>query len=46
LQELRAKMPFADLSRFEQNPDMTAISDLFTVDMIARYIEGKLVTKN
>ena len=42
LAELRAKMPFADLSRFEQNPEVSAISDLFTVDMITRYIQGKL----
>src|ERR671933_534855 len=42
LAELRARMPFADLSKFEQNPEVAAISDLFTVDMITRYIEGKL----
>src|SRR5713101_4788344 len=41
LEELRAKMPFADLSKFEGNPEVTAISDLFTVEMITRYIEGK-----
>ena len=42
LAELRARMPFADLSTFEQNPELSAISDLFTVDMIARYIQTKL----
>ena len=42
LKELREKMPFADIAKFEKNPDMTSISDLFTVDMIAKYIEGKL----
>src|SRR5580693_2123056 len=31
LKELRDKMPFADLSKFEQNPELTALSDLFTV---------------
>jgi len=45
LDELRQKMPFADISKFEKNPDLTALSDLFTVDMITKYIEGKLVTK-
>ncbi len=45
LKELREKMPFADIGKFERNPDMTAISDLFTVDMIAKYIEGKLGSK-
>jgi acyl carrier protein len=42
LDELRQKIPFADISRFEKNPEMTAISDLFTVEMITKYIEGKL----
>src|SRR5436189_6010614 len=31
LRELREKMPFADISKFEKNPEVTAISDLFTV---------------
>src|SRR5207245_7093398 len=42
LTELRERMPFADLTKFEKNPDLAAISDLFTVDMITRYIQGKL----
>ena len=42
LAELRTRMPFADLSKFEQNPELSKISDLFTVEMITRYIEGKL----
>jgi acyl carrier protein len=42
LQELRARMPFADLSEFEKNPQVSNLSDLFTVKLIARYIEGKL----
>jgi acyl carrier protein len=46
LAELRARMPFADLSQFEKNPEVSAISDLFTVEMITRYIEGKLAQPN
>jgi acyl carrier protein len=42
LAELRARMPFADLSEFEKNPDVSSIGDLFTVEMITRYIQGKL----
>src|SRR5438477_6634439 len=42
--ELRARMPFADLSSFEQNPQVSNISDLFTVEMITRYIQGKLTS--
>src|ERR1700679_3338822 len=42
LSELRNKMPFADLTKFEKNPELNSISDLFTVEMIARYIQRKL----
>ena len=42
LDELRTRMPFADLSKFEKNPDLSGIGDLFTVEMITRYIQGKL----
>jgi len=42
LEELRLRMPFADLASFEQNPEMTHLSDLFTVALITRYIQGKL----
>src|SRR5579862_2863347 len=42
LQELRTRMPFADISKFEKNPELTGIGDLFTVEMITRYIQGKL----
>src|SRR5207244_10415849 len=31
LDELRTKMPFADLSQFEKNPEVSNLSDLFTV---------------
>jgi acyl carrier protein len=46
LQELRAKMPFADLTKFEQDPEVGNLSNLFTVDLIARYIQGKLENGN
>jgi acyl carrier protein len=46
LQELRTKMPFADLTKFEANPELSNLSDLFTVDLITRYIQGKLVSNN
>jgi len=42
LAELKSRMPFADLSQFEKDPQLTGISDLFTVNMITRYIQGKL----
>ena len=43
LDELRQRMPFADLSKFEQSPEVSHLSDLFTVELITRYIQGKLV---
>jgi acyl carrier protein len=46
LSELRARMPFADLSQFEKDPEMSHLSDLFTVELITRYIEGKLQTSS
>jgi acyl carrier protein len=45
LQELRDRMPYADLSSFESNPDVTNLGDLFTVELITRYIQGKLAAK-
>lgn len=42
LAELKARMPFADIAKFEANPELSGISDLFTVEMITRYIQGKL----
>src|SRR5947208_9641944 len=46
LQELRERMPFADLGAFEKNPEVSKLSDLFTVELITRYIQGKLQASN
>jgi acyl carrier protein len=46
LEELRRRMPFADLGRFEKDPEVSRIGELFTVDLIARYVEGKLGSGN
>ena len=46
LEELRARMPFADLAQFEKDPEVSRLSDLFTVELITRYIEGKLDPNN
>jgi acyl carrier protein len=46
LAELRARMPFADLSEFEKDRRMSHIGDLFTVDLVARYLQGKVATSN
>ena len=46
LEELRTRMPFADLRSFEQDPQVSRLSDLFTVELITRYIQGKLASAN
>jgi acyl carrier protein len=46
LRELRERMPFANLVGFEKNPEVSHLSDLFTVDLITRYVEGKLQNRN
>ena len=40
--ELRSRMPYADLSCFDQDRRLTAVPDLFTVGLVARYVEWKL----
>jgi len=39
---LRQRLPFADIDSFAKDPQVNKISDLFTVEMITRYIESKL----
>jgi acyl carrier protein len=42
LDELKRRMPYADLSAFEADPQFEKIGDLFTVDLIVRYVKSKL----
>src|SRR5690242_1073464 len=44
--ELRARMPFADLAEFETDPALDRVGDLFTVDLITRYIQGKVAARD
>jgi acyl carrier protein len=39
--ELRSRMPYADLDRFDHDRRLSAVPDLFTVDLVARYIAWK-----
>lgn len=45
LVELETKMPYADLNDFKKDPELTKIGDLFTVDLIAKYVAGKVNSK-
>jgi acyl carrier protein len=40
--ELRSRMPYADLNGFDHDRQVSRIPDLFTVDLIARYVAWKL----
>jgi acyl carrier protein len=42
LQELRERMPFADLGRLEHDRRVSAVPELFTVGMVSRYVAWKL----
>jgi acyl carrier protein len=42
LDELKTRMPYADLSSFASNPEVDKIGDLYTVDMLVHYVSSKL----
>jgi acyl carrier protein len=42
LAELRSRMPYADLGGFAHDRRLSAVPDLFTMDLVTRYIAWKL----
>jgi acyl carrier protein len=42
IEELRKRMPCANLASFEKDPRVSNFSNLFTVEMINRYVESML----
>ncbi|MHC4294846.1 MAG: acyl carrier protein [Planctomycetota bacterium] len=42
LTELKQRMPHADFSEFEQDPDVNKMAELFKVQTIVNYVSGKL----
>jgi len=42
LDELRKRMPFANLDEYAKNPVAQEFGNLFTVQMIANYVESKV----
>ncbi|AMV30428.1 Acyl carrier protein [Gemmata sp. SH-PL17] len=45
LVELEKQMPYADLTEFKKDPRLDKVEDLFTVDLIVRYLESKVAAK-
>jgi acyl carrier protein len=42
LTELKQRMPHADFSEFEQDPDVNKMAELFKVQTIINYVKGKV----
>ena len=42
IEQLRKRMPFADLTRFEKNPAVQEFGNLLTVSDLCRYVESKV----
>ncbi|MGD9855137.1 MAG: acyl carrier protein [Planctomycetaceae bacterium] len=42
ISELRTRMPHADIDAFAADPKVENIQELFTVDMICKFLESKL----
>jgi len=42
LAELKTRMPYADLSAFEQDPDINKFRDVFTVETLVQYVMTKV----
>lgn len=40
--EIQARMPYADLTEFAQDPELEKLFDLYTVETLVKYVEGKL----
>jgi acyl carrier protein len=42
LEQIKKSMPHADFSKFEKDPDVSKMPDLFTVKTLVNYIQSKL----
>lgn len=45
LEALEKQMPYADLAEFKKDPRLDKVEDLFTVELIVKYLEGKVAAK-
>jgi acyl carrier protein len=42
VEELKARLPYADISKFGADPSVDKIGDLYTVEMLVQYVQSKL----
>jgi acyl carrier protein len=42
LEEMRQRLPFVDLTEFAENPEVDKLLNLYTVDMLVKYVASKL----
>ncbi|MCC7086286.1 MAG: acyl carrier protein [Pirellulales bacterium] len=42
VEQLKKRMPFADLTKFESNPQVTQFGNLLTVQDLVNYVQSKL----
>ncbi len=45
LETLKARMPHADFSAIEADPQIAKVGEIFTVDALVKFVEGKLKAK-
>ena len=45
LDELKTRMPYADLTEFKKDPRLDKVEDLFTVELLVRYLQMRLNAK-
>lgn len=41
---LKQRLPHADFSTFERNPEITKVAEIFTVDAVVNFVDRKLQT--
>jgi len=45
LSALKGRLPHVDFSKFEANPELSKVGQIFTVDTLVRFVEKKLASK-
>ncbi|MEX2671926.1 MAG: acyl carrier protein, partial [Phycisphaeraceae bacterium] len=42
LEELKKRMPHADFTNFEGDPDVNKVGEIFTVEAVVKFVQSKL----